>query len=217
MKAKSIVRLVILALLLAIDAVLGVLCLFQSCVAQVTPRTDDVFVPVDPANMPSMAPGRSSVPQNTAPISSTPEATYQPEDNNGEAMDYVAGTMGTLIIGRKEISVAWDVDEATLEKSPGWMPQSALPGNEGIAVILGHRNRKHLRPLQDVVIGDTISFRYSDGREYAYIVSEIVIYEDTADWRLPAFDGNTLVLVTCYPFRYSGNAPGKYLVSAIMK
>ena len=70
-----------------------------------------------------------------------------------------------------------------------------------MSVILGHRNRKHLRPLQD---------------EYAYTVFEIVIYEDSADWRLPTADGNVLVLVTCYPFRYSGNAPGKYMVTAIM-
>ena len=120
--------------------------------------------------------------------------------------------MGTLVIGRKEIPVAWDVEEATLEESPGWMPDSALPGNDGMAVILGHRNRKHLRPLKDVVIGDSIVFRYLDGREYAYTVSEIITYEDTADWRLPALDGNTLVLVTCWPFRYSGAAPGKCVV-----
>ena len=30
----------------------------------------------------------------------------------------------------------------------------------------------------------------------------------------PALDGSTLVLVTCYPFRYSGHAPGKYMVTA---
>ena len=120
--------------------------------------------------------------------------------------------LGTLRIGKKEIPVAIGVDEATLEDGPGWMPDSALPGNEGMSVILGHRNRKHLRPLQDVKIGDSICFRYPDGREYAYMVSEIVIYEDTADWRLPTPGRNTQVLVTCYPFHYSGNAPGKYMV-----
>ena len=110
--------------------------------------------------------------------------------------------------------MAIGVDEATLADGPGWMPDSALPGQAGMSVILGHRNRKHLRPLQDVEIGDSLCFRYPDGREYAYTVSEIVIYEDSADWRLPALGGNTLVLVTCYPFHYSGNAPGKYVVVA---
>ena len=134
------------------------------------------------------------------------EAQGQPEASSREA------GLGILCIGKKEIPVAIGVDEATLADGPGWMPDSALPGQAGMSVILGHRNRKHLRPLQDVEIGDSLCFRYPDGREYTYTVSEIVKYEDTADWRLPALGGNTLVLVTCYPFRYSGNAPGKYVV-----
>ena len=136
------------------------------------------------------------------------EAQGQPEASSGRA------GLGILCIGKKEIPVAIGVDEATLADGPGWMPDSALPGQAGMSVILGHRNRKHLRPLQDVEIGDSLCFRYPDGREYTYTVSEIVKYEDTADWRLPALGGNTLVLVTCYPFRYSGNAPGKYVVVA---
>ena len=136
------------------------------------------------------------------------ETQGQPIASSGRA------GLGILCIGKKEIPVAIGVDEATLADGPGWMPDSALPGQAGMSVILGHRNRKHLRPLQDVEIGDSLCFRYPDSREYTYTVSEIVKYEDTADWRLPALDGNTLVLVTCYPFRYSGNAPGKYVVVA---
>ena len=108
------------------------------------------------------------------------------------------------------------VDEATLDKSPGWMPESALPGESGMCVILGHRNRKHLRPLEKVEIGDELIFTYPDGRTATYIVSETMIYESTADWRLPAVDGDTLVLVTCYPFRYSGSAPGKIMIVGIL-
>ena len=138
-----------------------------------------------------------------------------PYETQGQPEAPSSGTsLGILCIGKKEIPVAIGVDEATLADGPGWMPDSALPGQAGMSVILGHRNRKHLRPLQDVEIGDSLCFRYPDGREYTYTVSEIVKYEDTADWRLPALGGNTLVLVTCYPFRYSGNAPGKYVVVA---
>ena len=61
--------------------------------------------------------------------------------------------------------------------------------------------------------GDTITAT-KDGIAYTYTVSDVVIYESTSDWRLPTLDGSTLVLVTCYPFRYSGHAPGKYMVTA---
>lgn len=148
----------------------------------------------------------------------TPTETETPTPNELEQADAqdsalsVTNRLGTLTIGGKKIPIAVDVDERTLETSPGWMPESALPGESGMCVILGHRNRKHLRPLEKVEIGDEILFTYSDGRTAAYTVTETMIYENTADWRLPAIDGDTLVLVTCYPFRYSGSAPGKYVV-----
>lgn len=165
--------------------------------------------PPSPQAVASAENGAEAVPCAPSPSPGIPyEAQGQPIASSGRA------GLGILCIGKKEIPVAIGVDEATLADGPGWMPDSALPGQAGMSVILGHRNRKHLRPLQDVEIGDSLCFRYPDGREYTYTVSEIVLYEDSADWRLPALGGNTLVLVTCYPFRYSGNAPGKYVVVA---
>ena len=174
-------------------------------------REETVMIspPPSPQAVASVENGDEAVPCAPTPSPGIPyEAQGQPEASSREA------GLGILCIGKKEIPVAIGVDEATLADGPGWMPDSALPGQAGMSVILGHRNRKHLRPLQDVEIGDSLCFRYPDGREYTYTVSEIVKYEDTADWRLPALGGNTLVLVTCYPFRYSGNAPGKYVVVA---
>ena len=176
-------------------------------------REETVMIspPPSPQAVASAENGAEAVPCAPSPSPGIPyEAQGQPIASSGRA------GLGILCIGKKEIPMAIGVDEATLADGPGWMPDSALPGQAGMSVILGHRNRKHLRPLQDVEIGDSLCFRYPDGREYTYTVSEIVKYEDTADWRLPALGGNTLVLVTCYPFRYSGNAPGKYVVTAII-
>lgn len=176
-------------------------------------REETVMIspPPSPQAVATAENGAEAVPCAPSPSPGIPyEAQGQPIASSGRA------GLGILCIGKKEIPVAIGVDEATLADGPGWMPDSALPGQAGMSVILGHRNRKHLRPLQDVEIGDSLCFRYPDGREYTYTVSEIVKYEDTADWRLPALGGNTLVLVTCYPFHYSGNAPGKYVVTAII-
>ena len=153
-------------------------------------------------------PDATPVPQETE----APELIEPEQTDEQNITPSVTNRLGTLTIGNKDIPVAANVDEATLEKSPGWMPDSALPGESGMCVLLGHRNRKHLRPLEKVKIGDVISFTYPDGRTAIYTVTETVIYEDTADWRLPSVAGDTLVLVTCWPFRYSGNAPGKYAV-----
>lgn len=119
----------------------------------------------------------------------------------------------TLNILNDTISVAYGVEEATLKKTPGWLSTSALPGKEGMCVVYGHRNRNHLKVLEKVERGDTITVAM-DGIVYTYTVSDITIYENTNDLRLPTVDGMTLVLVTCYPFRYSGHAPGKCVVFA---
>ncbi len=195
---------------LAISAIaLGWLCFKAKITA-----TEEDYVPLwatETTIVRTPAPYAASVPAET-------EATGV---NKHEQVDEHSNTspmthcLGTLTIGRKEIPIAADVDEHTLATSPGWLPDSSLPGEDGMCVILGHRNHKHLRPLGKVEIGDEIIFTYPNGKVVVYSVSEITIFENTADWRLPSAEGDILVLVTCYPFRYSGNAPGKYMVIAI--
>ena len=150
---------------------------------------------------------------NPMPISSlTPEQpSFTPEPLETSPQP-AANLLGMLDIRSQVIPIANNVDESTLEKGPGWMPDSALPGESGMCVILGHRNRKHLRVREKVEVGNEAVFTYPAGRKVSYTVVEITVYENTADWRLPSMEGNSLVLVTCYPFHYSGHAPGKYQV-----
>ena len=123
------------------------------------------------------------------------------------------GILGQLIYDGKSVIVRDDIDADTLEKSPGWVSDSALPGNSGMSIIYGHRNRKHLKLIEPIEVGDTISFRFvSDNRLVSYEVTDVQIFEKTSDWTLPVTDEDVLVLVTCYPFEYTGNAPGKFQV-----
>lgn len=161
------------------------------------PTPSSVPVPVHvPASMPETI-------ESPAPA---PPATPSP-NREGECFF-------TLDVLNDTISIAYGVEEATLNKTPGWLPTSALPGEEGVCVVYGHRNRNHLKVLEKVERGDAITVTMDEGTVYTYTVSDITIYENTDDLRLPAVDGKTLVLVTCYPFRYSGNAPGKCVVTA---
>ncbi|MDO4544363.1 MAG: class D sortase [Clostridia bacterium] len=123
----------------------------------------------------------------------------------------------TLTIDGTNITVNYGVDEETLKKSPGFLPSSALPGTEGTCAVYGHRNRNHLKVLEDAQIGDVITLTMPDGATFTYTVTDITIFESSSDWTLPATSGKTLVLVTCYPFRYSGTAPGKFIVVAKME
>ena len=123
-----------------------------------------------------------------------------------------SGILGKLIVDNQSVNIYSGIDEETLKNGPGWMPDSVLPGIDGMSVIFGHRNRNHLKIIENVQVGDEISFYYLDGRTISYSVTDVQIFENSADWVFPQPDGNMLVIVTCYPFRYSGNAPGKFQV-----
>ena len=159
-------------------------------------------------NTPSPVP----IPMPTATPTASPTAnpTASAKPTNTKHSD----TFCTLTIGKSDISVRYGVEEKTLEKSPGYLPSSALPGTEGTCAIYGHRNRNHFKALKDAEVGDSIKVTMADGTVYTYAITDITIYESTSNWTLPATEGKTLVLVTCYPFQYSGHAPGKCIVTA---
>jgi len=145
-----------------------------------------------------------------SPLSSkSPIAT---SDSDEDPAKTASGILGKLIVDNQSVNVYSGIDEETLKNGPGWMPDSVLPGEDGMSVILGHRNRNHLKIIENVQAGDEIRFCYSDGRTISYNVTDVQIFENSADWALPQPDGNMLVIVTCYPFRYSGSAPGKFQV-----
>ncbi len=104
------------------------------------------------------------------------EQTAESLQTAAQSAATISENFGTLTIGRKVILIAGNIDEASLGQSPGWMPDSATPSESGMCVILGHRNRKRLRPLEKVKIGDEIMFTYLDGRTVTYTVTETMIY-----------------------------------------
>ena len=211
MKSQTTKRAALIAALSILAAIIGIALSVQH-------EDGDAFVEIKPIPTPKATNvlSSTSLPSPAAALPSpTPEATlqpvYPPAATPAPAQD--GNAFFTLSILNDTISVAYGVGENTLEKTPGWLTTSALPGEDGMCVVYGHRNRNHLKVLEKVTVGDTITAT-KDSIVYTYAVSDVAIYESTSDWRLPTLDGSTLVLVTCYPFRYSGHAPGKYMVAA---
>lgn len=210
MKSQTTKRAAFIAALSILAAIIGIALSVQH-------ENGDAFVEVRPIPTPKATNviSSTSLPSPTALPSPTPEATLQPTYPSAVTPTPVQDGKAffTLSILNDTISVAYGVEESTLKKTPGWLTTSVLPGEDGMCVVYGHRNRNHLKVLEKVTVGDTITAT-KDGIAYTYAVSDIAIYESTSDWRLPTLDGSMLVLVTCYPFRYSGHAPGKYMVTA---
>ena len=210
MKSQTTKKAALIAALSILAAIIGIALSMQH-------ENGDAFVEIKPIPTPKATNVTSSTPlfSPAALPSPTPEATLQPTCPPAATPAPVQGGKAffTLSILNDTISVAYGVEESTLKKTPGWLTTSVLPGENGMCVVYGHRNRNHLKILEKVTVGD-ISTATKDGIAYTYAVSDVAIYESTSDWRLLTLDGSTLVLVTCYPFRYSGHAPGKYMVTA---
>lgn len=213
MKKENRKRTAVIVVLSIIAILLGIFAFSEKRDTEI--QSIDI-VPVTtptPAATDTISQAPTLTPQNS-PSWILPEKTTSPIELSNEIEN---GDFFTLIIEGKNVSVAYGVDEDTLDKTPGWLPSSAMPGQDGMCVVYGHRNRTHLRVLEKVEFGDTISVIMQDKTVYTYTVSDIKIYENTEDFRLSAADGKILILTTCYPFRYSGNAPGKYVVTAMLK
>ncbi len=210
MKSQTTTRAALITALSILAAIIGIALSMHH-------ENGDAFVEIKPMPTPKATNVISSTPLSSpaALPSSTPEATLQPTYPSAATPAPVQDGKAffTLSILNDTISVAYGVEESTLKKTPGWLTTSVLPGDDGMCVVYGHRNRNHLKVLEKATVGDTITAT-KDSIVYTYAVSDVAIYESTSDWRLPTLDGSTLVLVTCHPFRYSGHAPGKYMVIA---
>lgn len=142
----------------------------------------------------------------------SPNATDVPAQPTPSATSPVHGKDFTLTILGQQISVSGGVDRPTLAQNPGWLETSAYPGEEGVCVVYGHRNRNHLKVLKDIDFGDTITVTLEDGSTISYTVVSIKVLESDNELRVPLLSGQHIMLTTCYPFYYTGHAPGKYVV-----
>jgi sortase A len=122
--------------------------------------------------------------------------------------------VGRLSIPAVDLSVvvAEGIDDDVLRRAVGRMPRSAWPGEDGNVVLAGHRDT-FLRELEHVRVGERILLESASGRhEYEIEWTDVVdpdAVEVIADTAYPA-----LTLVTCYPFRYVGPAPRRFVVRA---
>lgn len=103
--------------------------------------------------------------------------------------------------------------QENLHKFPAWAKDGALPGEDGLGMVFGHRDAQ-FRKLGTLAVGDPLVLETKTGN-ICYRVSKIQIvarerlHQSLMNGRSRV---NGLVLITCYPFRFAGPAPQRYLV-----
>lgn len=101
---------------------------------------------------------------------------------------------------------------SVLRVAVGHVPGTALPGESGNVVLAAHRDT-FFRRLGEVKVGDVIRLTIPRG-EYSYRVTFTEVVEPRETWVIEPATGETLTLITCYPFHYIGPAPERFVVRA---
>jgi sortase A len=124
-------------------------------------------------------------------------------------------TIGILQIPliNKELPIVEGTDDDALQQGVGHYTGSVYPGQKDQILLSGHRDTV-FTGLDKLQNGDTIIVKMQHGTfTYVVVGTEIVDEGDTTVIRSTAPD-EMLTLTTCYPFRYIGNAPKRYIVYA---
>jgi sortase A len=126
----------------------------------------------------------------------------------------LGSAIAALSIPRVQLSavVLHGSDARILQRGPGHLEQTALPGDEGNIVIAGHRD-SFFRPLRDIRLDDDIFLDTRDGRFHYRVTSLRVVGPREVSVISPTA-GEVLTLITCYPFWVLGQAPERFIVRA---
>jgi len=122
--------------------------------------------------------------------------------------------LGRIEIPRLGIAaiVKEGADEGTLTRAVGHVPRTARPGELGNVVLAGHRDT-FFRPLRKIKVNDRIRLIVPP-HTYEYRVQSLRVVAPEETSVLDSNGVEELTLVTCYPFRFVGPAPERFIVNA---
>ncbi|MDO7269240.1 class D sortase [Shouchella clausii] len=120
----------------------------------------------------------------------------------------------TLEIPRLErtLPVVEGADPDSLDAGVGHLPETVFPGQGEQIVLSGHRDTV-FRNFDQLEIGDPLIVQMPYGA-YTYEIAstDIVPEDDTSVIR--KMGEEVLVVSTCYPFHFIGNAPERFVIYA---
>jgi sortase A len=103
-----------------------------------------------------------------------------------------------------------DTSEVNLNRGAGLIAGMSWPGRGGNLGVAAHRDGT-FRPLENIQVGAAIEVR-TTSFHYVYHVTSIAVVDRTDAALLRRTDDPAITLVTCYPFRFVGPAPRRFVV-----
>jgi sortase A len=126
---------------------------------------------------------------------------------------------GLALFGRLDIPriglsavIADGTSPGVLRLAVGHVPGSAVPWSFGNVALAAHRDT-FFRRLGELHRGDSIQVTVAGSQYYYKVVFTSIVSPDET-WVLQPAAGQTLTLITCYPFHFVGAAPNRFVVRA---
>jgi len=142
-------------------------------------------------------------------LSSASKSIYPVYPVEGEHI----GSLTIPALNRK-LTLMEGTEEKELKKGVGHFIQSVLPGEKDNCVISGHRETA-FRELNKLKVGNSLIVQTSAGI-FTYEVSGTrIVHKDDKTVIVPT-ENAVLTITTCYPFNFIGDAPDRYIVSAVL-
>ncbi|MFY4775321.1 class D sortase [Metabacillus sp. RGM 3146] len=154
------------------------------------------------------------------PISATaiekpkPAPSKKPENVLYSVRPKMGENMGVLQIPKLNASlpIYHGTDEDELERGVGHYAGSVLPGEKDNSVLAGHRDTV-FRRLGEVGKKDLLVVETSAGK-FTYKIRKVRIVDADDRTVIVPKPRATLTVSTCYPFRFVGSAPKRYVLVA---
>lgn len=124
--------------------------------------------------------------------------------------------IGSLTIPalNRKVTMLQGTGDNELKKGVGHFIQSVLPGEKDNCVISGHRETA-FRQLNKLQVGNSIIVQTSAGTFTYQVSGTRIVHKDDKTVIVPMKDA-VLTMTTCYPFYFIGDAPDRYIVSAVL-
>lgn len=140
------------------------------------------------------------------------------KNNNVSKNKYPSVTVdGKDIIGKvivkktgEQIPILMGATEENLRGGATLYDNGIYPGENGTAIILGHRETT-FGFLENIKVGDEVDIE-SLNTTYKFKVKRTYITTPDDESILAQKNNPSLTLVTCYPFNYLGHAPERFIV-----
>lgn len=152
----------------------------------------------------SLKSARQLVQQKMSPLQD--KERYTPDEGKAS---------GLLLIPKinAELAIVEGTDPDQLEKGVGHFKGSSYPEENGQIVLSGHRDTV-FRKAGELELGDVLTMKMPYGEfSYEIVSTKIVRADDTSIITLQK-EEEELILTTCYPFGYIGDAPDRYIMYA---